>query len=621
MEDENKEEIKPKSEYLPHKNIKYKIMKNNSKNYLLNLISYLINNKNNFEEKLKPTDIEIILEFDSNTSTYNKIKYRTKINNGAYHPKRDIIKNLKLYKLFPVQIESEDEYYENNFENVIVDIYPKIKKNLTIDLSEFPFCSYENEKINYDIKAEIKNKIDCKKNEYILCLYIIDIKNLENDIFKIIENVLELETFKQYFKSIFIIIQTENEKSLKKIVLNEKIKKYFEPNEKNKYKIFFNLLSNYDEDEKNQNNLINIFQEKKKNFLDFNQNLDEFKKMNYFFILDHKRQIVKIKSISSMYKMIPLLLMRFSQNKKDEETLTYFEKKEKGRKERLESVKALVNYIINIPKLKLDYLFDIVFSVSLTLTPNDELTDIYLTKVNHMMFDGKFLTKDYKYLKEITESIKLPICTCKLSEMSTIDIEIDFSDMKCEKCKNEIPEQDFIYYCYICKIKYCWKCVQNQLKNNKGRKKYIDEKHHLLFFKTRDKNKLLGIEKSKLGKNRFTQYNDNQLIPWSKAMCNGCRKTLSEDNIERYICLSCRRGIYLSGGYIDFCSECIKIMCENKEEMIRIQSRSDQVIENWSRNKFFKGFKFKVEHKHEEHIYMMLPYQINNRNENQYLFF
>ena len=104
-------------------------------------------------------------------------------------------------------------------------------------------------------------------------------------------------------------------------------------------------------------------------------------------------------------------------------------------------------------------------------------------------------------------------------------------------------------------------------------------------------------------------------------MCNGCRNTLSQENIERYVCLSCRRDIYLSGGYIDFCSECIKIMCENKEEMVRIQSRSDQIVENWSRNKFFKGHKFKVEHKHEEHIYLMMPYQIKAYDENQYLFF
>ena len=74
MEDENKEEIKTKIEDDSNKKKKYKIMKNSSKNYLLNLISYLINNKNNFEEKLKPNDIEILLEFDSNTSTFHQIK-------------------------------------------------------------------------------------------------------------------------------------------------------------------------------------------------------------------------------------------------------------------------------------------------------------------------------------------------------------------------------------------------------------------------------------------------------------------------------------------------------------------------------------------------------------------
>ena len=621
MEDENKEEIKTKIEDDSNKKKKYKIMKNSSKNYLLNLISYLINNKNNFEEKLKPNDIEILLEFDSNTSTFHQIKYKTKINYGSFLPKRDIIKNIKLYKSFPVQIESEDEYYENNFDNVIVDMFPNIKKNLIIDLSEFPFCSYENEKINHDIKPEIKNKTECKMNEYILCIYIPDIYKIEDDTFLIIENTIELESFEKYFKSVFVIIQTENEQSLKKIFSNEKVKKYLESNEKIKFKILFNLLSNYKEEEKNQNTLINIFQQKIKNLYFMPINLDESKRLNYFFILDHNKKVVKIKSVFSMYKIITLLLMRFSQNKKSEETLTYFDKKEKNRKERLNSAEALVNYILNFSKLKLDYLFDIIFRVSLTLIPNDELSEIYLTKVNHITLDGKFLTKEYKYLKQLTESIKLPICTFSLNEMPTIDVEIDFNDMKCEKCKNVIQEEEYIYYCYICKMKYCWKCVQDQLKNNQGKKKYIDEKHNLLFFKTRDKNKLLNIEKSKLGKNLFAQYNDDKLIPWETTTCNGCRRNLGDDNIERYVCLGCRKGIYLRGGYIDFCSECIKTMCENKQEMVRLQSRSDQVIENWSGNKFLKGFKFKIEHKHEEHIYLMMPYQIKAYDENQYLFF
>ena len=617
-ENSNKEEIKKDKKEKSNKIKNFKIMKNSSKNYLLNLISYLINNRNNFEEKLKPTDIEILLDFDSITSTFSQLKYKTKINYGSFNPKRDLIKNIKIYKSFPVEIESEDEYYENNFGNVIVDIFPKITKYITIDLSQFPFCSYENDKTIYDIKEEIKNKCEIKENEYILCIYIKDPFKAEED-FQIIENIVEMDTFEQYFKSTFVIIETENEQILKKIFSNEKIKKYFEKKEKNKFKIIFNFLSNYKDEEKNQNTLINIFQIKDKQFIDMRKGTDEWKKMNYFFILDHKKSVVKIKSTSSLYKIITLLLMRFNQNKKDGEKLTYFEKKEKTRKERLISAKELIHFISNFSKLKLDYLFEIGFKISLGLIPNEEFTDIHLSKVNQIIFEGKFFTKEYEYLKKITDLIKLPICKFKLEEMKTIDVDIDFTDMKCKKCKIEINEKDFMYYCHICKIKYCCKCVQAQLKNNRGRKRYIDEKHHLLFFKTRDKNNLLALEKSKMGKNLFTQYNDDKLTYWGSTTCNGCRNHLGE-NVERYVCLSCRRGIYMRGGYIDFCSNCIRRMCEDKKEMAELESKSDQVIENWSSNKFLKGYKFKVEHKHEKHIYMMMPYQIRT-DENEYLFF
>ena len=46
IESEKKESDKDK------KKPKYKLMKTKFKNYLLNLISYILNNKNNFEEKL-----------------------------------------------------------------------------------------------------------------------------------------------------------------------------------------------------------------------------------------------------------------------------------------------------------------------------------------------------------------------------------------------------------------------------------------------------------------------------------------------------------------------------------------------------------------------------------------
>ena len=61
-------------------------------------------------------------------------------------------------------------------------------------------------------------------------------------------------------------------------------------------------------------------------------------------------------------------------------------------------------------------------------------------------------------------------------------------------------------------------------------------------------------------------------------------------------------------------------MCQDKDKMIEREKKSDEVVSNWN-NSFFEGFNFKVEHKHEDHIYMMMPYQINTSVENEYYFF
>ena len=72
---------------------------------------------------------------------------------------------------------------------------------------------------------------------------------------------------------------------------------------------------------------------------------------------------------------------------------------------------------------------------------------------------GEFHTKDYNYLKNCSNLIKLPSCEFSFKEIPTIDIEIDFSYMECEKCKKIISDDSFLYYCYICKTKYCYDII------------------------------------------------------------------------------------------------------------------------------------------------------------------
>ena len=617
MESENNEieekAEKKKSEQtkLSKQKQKNKLIKSRTKNYLFNLISFLLNNKNNFEEKLTPNDMEILLETNSDISTIRKIKYKIKLIYGCFNPKRDKIKNINLYKQFPVQMEMKDEYYSNNFEDVTVDIYPEIKKGIKIYLSEFPFFYYDdiNKEFKNIDKNEIKKEINCKDNEYILCIYITyyDKKGKNNPIL-MLENIIDSDLFFKYFKNVFIIFQLDNEKTFDKFSKDEIIKKYLNNNnnlDNNKNKIFFlfNFLSSYKNNKNCDENLINIFQENKNIISDF----DEDDEKNYFFILDNDEKIVEIEPINSIGKTTTFLLMELKNNENSKDKTPYFSKKEKEEKVQLKEAKNLIHFIAEIDKLNLDYIFDIKFRLSIVLYPNEELTKIKLKKINFFRFNGTFKSKEYNYLKSCSDLLNLPSFSFNFSEIPSVDIEIDFSNMTCEKCKNIISEDSYLYYCYICKMKYCYECVQTQLKNNKGKKKYIDEKHHLIFFKTRDKNQFLNLDQEKLGKNKFADCNEDDLRYWSSTRCNGCRNSFRE-GLERYLCLNCKKGIRVADGYIDFCSECIDKMCKNKNDRIILENKSNGIVDDYN-NYFFDDYKFKIEHKHDNHIYLMMPYQ------------
>ena len=607
---ENEKSKQVKKSKQKHKN---KLIKNRIKNYLFNLISFLINNKNNFEEKLTPSDIEILLTTSSDISTICQFKYKTKLIYGNFNPKRDKVKNINIYKQFPVQMEMKDEYYSSNFDDVIVDIYPEIKEGIKIDLSEFPFFTYDNanNKLKNIDKNEIKEKIDCKDNEYILCVYIThyDIKGKNNPLL-MLENIIDSDLFFKYFKNVFIICQLNNENAFDKFFKDEIIKKYVDNNSlenKNKNKIIFlfNFLSSYKDDKNCDENLINIFKENKNIVSDFDEDYEK----NYFFILDNNKKIIKIEPINSIGKTTTYLLIELKNNENSKDKIPYFVKKEKEEKAQLKEVKNLIHFIAEIDKLNLDYVFDIRFNLSIVLYPNEDLTKIKLKKINCFRFKGQFKTKEYNYLKSCSDLLNLPSCSFTFTEIPSIDIGIDFSNMTCEKCKNNITDDSYLYYCYICKTKYCFECVQSQLKNNKGKKKYIDEKHNLIFFKTRDQNQFLNLDKEKLGNNQFADCSEDDLSYWSSTRCNGCRNTLRE-GLARYLCLNCRKGIRVSDGYIDYCSECIDKMCNNKNDRINLENKANGVIDDFN-NDFFDDYKFKIEHKHDNHIYLMMPFQCN----------
>ena len=609
------EEIKKHSDFLNTKDKKYKIIKNRTKNHILNIVAYLINNRNDFPEKLKPSDLEIILETDSINSTYNNMKYKTKLSYSTFNPKRDLVSNIHLYQQIPAEIEINDEYYTNNEDNIIINIYPEIKKGIILDITQFPFFTYEEEDLHAINKDEIKNLLVCDDSTYNLCVYITDYKQKGSEQISMIENILETDMFFDYFKNIFVFIQLDTQSKINDIKNDEKLKSYLIKNEKNeniennnnkykeKIKLFFNFVSSYNIKEKNHY-LINIFGENKRLFLDeLEENYDN---KNYFFILDNNKKIVEIQPLKKLGEIITLLLLKLKKNKNNNKLLL-FEQKEIEEKKRIKDAIKLIHFITNIKKLNLNYIFNIKFKISFSVIPDDNLTKIDIKKINQIRLEGEFFTKECNYIKEIQENLKSSSTyEINLKEMKTIDIDIDFKNMECEKCKNIIKEDDYLYYCYICKLKYCYECVQSQLKNKMKKDKYIDKKHHLLFFKTKDINNFKEIEKIKLGKNKFAECDEDDLGSWSSTRCNGCSKSLN--NYYRYLCLSCRKGMRQNGGYIDFCSKCIEKMCNNKNDKENLEKTANGIIDNF--HDFLSDFKFKVEHFHDTHLYLMMPYQI-----------
>ena len=175
----------------------------------------------------------------------------------------------------------------------------------------------------------------CKDKEFILCIYLSNLNKLDKDdlpeTFKLIETVNETEKFNQYFNLIVIIIQVNNNKDINGIVNNEKIKKYFNK-DKNKFIFLFDVLTNYEPNDKNKDNVINILGEKVQFYDDSKISLEKFFEINYFFILDNNKRIIKINQLKKIGELITFITLELEKYKNCGDNLSFFEKKEKKRK-------------------------------------------------------------------------------------------------------------------------------------------------------------------------------------------------------------------------------------------------------------------------------------------------
>jgi hypothetical protein len=355
---------------------------------------------------------------------------------------------------------------------------------------------------------------------------------------------------------------------------------------KNKKDDNFKVTCIYLSDDINDGNAINIF-----------NNLYKKKNRNYFFILNNNNIVFKLndypkilkelnKYIESIYsKNDPVQLLENLKNTKKINQMKLFI--------------YLTNFINDLSNL--NYIFDFNYNMNFTIKLNETNYYFKLDRIDKIEIGGSLRTEEYNKFKKYFDNINDDDFFFRLKEIKTVNIDIDFTqELKCKICKQLIPEEKECYYCHICKDFYCYKCVKSNFETKIGKDKFIDQKHNLLFFKTRNKNNFLNIEQTKLGINSFAKLKDFKT--YHSASCDGCASSFHDS--PRYICLTCKPGLYLSEGYNDYCNICIEHMMANDDKG-KIMQKDPKTIK-YNISSFVSNHVLKQLHNHENHIYLMV---------------
>jgi hypothetical protein len=144
-----------------------------------------------------------------------------------------------------------------------------------------------------------------------------------------------------------------------------------------------------------------------------------------------------------------------------------------------------------------------------------------------------------------------------------IDLVKIFPSSLCDICKKEIEENQPEYHCYFCNMYFCVDCGEAIDSEKKGVSK-LSHKHNLIYLL--NSNKIDNeIDLYKLGKKVCLNEDKAELEKQDhQAACNNCDKMIT--NKARFICLSCKPGCVIAGGFNDYCSDCIKKISDKNDK-------------------------------------------------------
>ena len=551
------------------------------------LISYIVHLlKEDTERLIKQNNLKINIKSSSDKSTIGNIYYTMNIVSSQYNEKLDIKENLqKIQKFNSSMITLRDEFNNpiNSSEiSIKTDLTPYIEKKTIINFDFFNFFFYNGKRFH---KFNLKPIYDSDefydtKCKLFIYFYYFNNKILCNNLIEDFDKYTKDENFWKIIGHIYIIIPVKDRNIAKEnhdIILDN-----------------FNLKNNqnpkmsivYLTEDINDGNAINIFT---------NYYQKYFK--NYFFILNHLNKVKVIQQIQYFEKEFK----KFRENYiKSNEPIGEYKIEKKEKKDKIKKLfNFLIDFIEEIPNL--NYILDFTFNLKYSIVLDEPTKYFKLKDIELIDIGGSLRTNEYTQFKKYIDGINDERISFKVKELETIDIPINFTKpFNCKICKKIIPNDKECFYCYLCVEYYCYDCVKKNYFGNIGIKKFIDKKHNLLFFKTRDIKNFINIDRHKLGTNSFTK--SSNFKTHHSASCDGCRSSFYSS--PRYICLTCKPGIYLAGGYSDFCYICIESMMRNDEKAKKIKQKSDPISYNYST--FCRNHQLIDNHDHENHIYLMV---------------
>ena len=548
-----------------------KIISNKKKEVLLNTIGEIYSYS---EEKLgkpiKPSELRIILNHNYNFERKSN-DFSFDIKGNSFDPERDINKNEKFLKPKNEDFNLLNEYSKKNSDVIKnVDLTPQLKKGIIFPPQYFDFflINEEKKKIKYEFKKRIKDDIFFySKTCSINILY-----KMKEYIDYLGQNPFFLGNIGTIYQIFYLESMSQFE--IYQNLIQKKIIDYFSNNPE-KFQIVFLLNNN------NDNKPINVFNT-------YYKNCDL-----YYFIVDSSNKIVSLKPLTNFYDTIEKYFNKIKNTKKNEE----------------------IDIILNLRKYAKEYyIHSFKFSYEIQLKIDDEYT-IIPKKVLNIKIEGELRTQQFNYLNQLDKQNKK--YHINITELETFNIEINFSNLLCSNCNTEIKENQGIYYCYWCKIQYCEKCFEDKLsydnyQNDKShfKDRLIHKEHNLLYFKTRNKKDLEDLDKMKLGSNKFANAEVNLISYHHSAICNGCHNNGFDNNDKkvRYVCVTCRPGKRISGGFMDYCYICFNNMRDDNNDGRNIQNIIDNNTFNINPNIVHK-------HNHNRHVYLVLTCEVDKSYE------